>query len=154
MGNLSMTVFHSGHLPHLLKLSGQLYRRQKTLIAGDFFRRSPFSTPTVPSGAQGGDLQVLSKHRRENLSQVPATRVSSLTAWTSRAGSWGHVEHFLATRFHLQPRLTLSSHSPSVLVPSEPCKCIFLGFCLCRPSKQPFQRPPVTSSPPQALHVS
>ena len=28
-----MTVFHSGHLSHLLKLSDQLYRRQKTLTA-------------------------------------------------------------------------------------------------------------------------
>ena len=31
--NLSVTVFHSGHLPHLLKLSGQPYRHQKTLTA-------------------------------------------------------------------------------------------------------------------------
>ena len=36
LGNLSVTVFHSGHLSHLLKLSDQLYRRQKTLTAGDF----------------------------------------------------------------------------------------------------------------------
>ena len=73
LGNLSVTVFHSDHLPHLLKLSGQPYRRQKTLTAGNFFqrlfRRSPFPTPTIPSGAQGGDLQVLSKHRKENLSR-------------------------------------------------------------------------------------
>ena len=61
LGNLSVTVFHSGYLPHLLKLSDQPYCRQKTLTAsdffGDFFRRSPFPTPTIPSGAQGGDLQ-------------------------------------------------------------------------------------------------
>ena len=31
MGNLLVIVFHSGHLPHLLKLSGQPQRRQKTL---------------------------------------------------------------------------------------------------------------------------
>ena len=36
MGNLSVTVFHSDHLSHLLKLSDQPYRRQKTLTAGDF----------------------------------------------------------------------------------------------------------------------
>ena len=46
LGNFSMTVFHSGHLPHLLKLSSQPYRCQKTLTAGDFsgnsFWRSPF----------------------------------------------------------------------------------------------------------------
>ena len=84
-----MTVFHSGHLSHLLKLSDQPYRHQKTLTAGDFsgdfFRQSPFPTPTRPSGAQGGDLQVLSMHRREILSQALATRVSSSAAWTSRA---------------------------------------------------------------------
>ncbi|RVW49248.1 Retrovirus-related Pol polyprotein from transposon RE2 [Vitis vinifera] len=45
-----MTVFHSGHLPHLLRLSGQPYCHQKTLTAGDFFRRSPFPTSTIPSG--------------------------------------------------------------------------------------------------------
>ena len=101
MGNLSVTVFHSGHLSHLLKLSDQPYRRQKTLIAGDFssdfFRRSPFSTPTIPSSAQGGDLQVLSKHRREILSYVPATRVSSLAAWTSRAGAWSTFRQHAST---------------------------------------------------------
>ena len=31
LGNLSVTVFHSGHLSHLLKLSDQPSRRQKTL---------------------------------------------------------------------------------------------------------------------------
>ena len=72
LGNLSVTVFHSSHLSHFLKLSDQPYRRQKTLTAGDFSRRSPFPTPTIPSGAQGGDLQVLSKHRREILSHAPA----------------------------------------------------------------------------------
>ena len=36
LGNISVTVFHSGHLSHLLKLSDQPYRRQKTLTAGDF----------------------------------------------------------------------------------------------------------------------
>ena len=34
--NLSVTVFHSGHLSHLLKLTDQPYRRQKTLTVGDF----------------------------------------------------------------------------------------------------------------------
>ena len=36
LGNLSVTVFHSGHPSHLLKLSDQPYHRQKTLTAGDF----------------------------------------------------------------------------------------------------------------------
>ena len=127
LGNLSVTVFHSGHLSHFLKLSDQPYRRQKTLTDDDF-SGDLFPTPTIPSGAQGGDLQVFSKHRRENLSQAPTTRVSSPAAWISRASAWGRVEHFPATRFHLQPRLTPSSHPLSVLVSSEPWKCIFLGF--------------------------
>ena len=83
LGNLSVTVFHSGHPSHLLKLPINPHRRWKTLIAGDFpatSRRSPFPTPTIPSGAQGGDLQVFSKHRRENLSHAPVTRVSSPAA--------------------------------------------------------------------------
>ena len=36
-GNLSVTVFHSGHLPHLPILSD---RRQKPLTAGKIFRRT------------------------------------------------------------------------------------------------------------------
>ena len=58
-GNLSVTVFHSGHLPHLPILSGQSDRHQKTLIAGELFRRRLFPTPTTPRGAPGGDLQLL-----------------------------------------------------------------------------------------------
>ena len=79
LGNLSVTVFHSGHPSHLLKLSAQPYRHQKTLTACDF-SGDLFPTPTIPSGAQGGDLQVFSKHGRENLSHVPATQVSSPAA--------------------------------------------------------------------------
>ena len=101
MGNLSVTVFHSGHPSHLLKLSDRPYRSQKTLTAGEFsgdiFRRSPFPTPTIPSGAQGGDLQVFSKHRRKNLSHALAMRVSLPATWISHAGAWGRVEHFPAT---------------------------------------------------------
>ena len=47
LGNLSVTVFHSGHPSHLLNLSDQSYRHQKTLTAGDFsgdvlFRHQPY----------------------------------------------------------------------------------------------------------------
>ena len=86
LGNLSVTVFHSGHPSHLLKLPINRIAVRKpsppatfpATFSGDF-RRSPFPTPTMPSGAQGGDLQVLSKHRREILSHTPATRVFSPT---------------------------------------------------------------------------
>ncbi|RVX18159.1 Retrovirus-related Pol polyprotein from transposon TNT 1-94 [Vitis vinifera] len=40
LGNLPVTVFHSGHLPHLPILSGQSDCRQKTLTAGKIFRRT------------------------------------------------------------------------------------------------------------------
>ena len=47
LGNLSVTMFHSGHPSHLLKLSDQPYRCQKTLTAGEFsgdvlFRHRPY----------------------------------------------------------------------------------------------------------------
>ena len=46
LGNLSVTVFHSGHPSHLLKLLDQPYRRQKTLttdnFSGDLFREVLF----------------------------------------------------------------------------------------------------------------
>ena len=85
LGNLSVTVFHSGHPSHLLKLPinriavRNPHRRR-------LFRRSPFPTPTIPSSAQGGDLQLFSKHRRENPSH---TRLFSgglnLMRWRVRA---------------------------------------------------------------------
>ena len=45
--NLLVTVFHSGHLPHLPILSGQSDHRQKPLTAGElsddvFFRHRPY----------------------------------------------------------------------------------------------------------------
>ena len=134
LGNLSVTVFHSNHLPHLLKLSGQPYRRQKTLTAGNFFQRlfrqSPFPTPTIPSGAQGGDLQVLSKHRKENLSRGRISVTRQPRAFllrrpepqsSARGAHSGNALPPLASPDAVQP--------PSIChVPSEPCKCIFLGF--------------------------
>ena len=47
LGNLSVTVFHSGHPSHLLKLFDQPYHRQKTLTASNFsgdvlFRHRPY----------------------------------------------------------------------------------------------------------------
>ena len=83
LGNLSVIVFHSDHPSHLLMLPINPHRRWKTLTAGDFsgdFRRGPFPTPTIPSGAQGGDLQLFSKHQRKNPSHAPAMRVSSPAA--------------------------------------------------------------------------
>ena len=119
LGNLSVTVFHSGHLSHLLKLSNQPYRRQKTLIAGDFS-----SDLFLATSFSGIDMTTRCARRRSS-SFLKAPEGDS----QPRAG---HVRFFSddlnLTRFHLQPRLTPSSHPPSVLVLSEPCKCIFGGF--------------------------
>ena len=114
LGNLSVTVFHSGHLPHLLKLSDQPYHRQKTLTP--YHRQSPFLTPTIPSSAQGENLQVLSKHRRENLSHVPTTHVSSPAAWTSHASAWSTFRQRASTSNLAWRRLAT------------------LHLCLCHPS--------------------
>ena len=150
-----MTVFHSDHFPYLLKLSGQPYCRQKTLTVGDSFRRlfsakSFSNTDHTIRCARRRSSSFVKALEEESQSRAGHMRFFSdglnLTRW--------RVEHFPATHFHLQPCLTLSSHSPSVLAPSKPYKCIFWGFCLRRPSKQPFRRPPVTASPPRALHVS
>ena len=45
LGILSVTVFHADHLSHLLKLSDQPYRRQKTLTAV----RKPSPPATFPA---------------------------------------------------------------------------------------------------------
>ena len=138
--NLSVTVFHSG----------QPCCRQKTLTAGDFPAKSFSNTDHTIRCARRRSSSFVKAPEGESQSRADHARFFSgglnLRRW--------HVEHFPATRFHLQPNLTPSSHFPSVLVPSESCKCIFWGFCLCRLSKHPFRRPSVTSSPPQALHVS
>ena len=124
-----MTVFHSGHLSHLLKLSDQLYRRQKTLTAGDFsgdlFPAKSFSnTDHTIRCARKRSSSFLKAPKGDSQPRVGHARFFSdglnLTRW--------RVEHFPATLFHLQPRLMPSSHPSFVLVPSEPCKCIFWGF--------------------------
>ncbi|RVW93491.1 hypothetical protein CK203_035083 [Vitis vinifera] len=85
------------------------------------FRRSHFPTPTIPSGAQGGDLQVFSKHRRENLIHV-------------RFFSGG----LNLTRQRVRARGALSGHAlpppaspnapfrrpPVTSSPPEPCTCL------------------------------
>ena len=121
-------MFHSGHLSHLLKLSGQPYRRQKTLTTGDLFLAKSFSdTDHTIRCARRRSSSFLKAPEGDSHPRA-AQRVSSPAAWISRAGAWGRVEHFPATHFHLQPRLTPSSHPSSVLVPSKPWKCIFWGF--------------------------
>ena len=124
-----MTLFHSGHLSHLLKLSNQPYRRQKTLtvdnFSGDLFPAKFFSdTDHIIRCARKRSSSFVKAPKGEYRSRADHSRLFSGSLNLTRQ----RVEHFLATRFHLQPCLTPSSHSPSMLLPSEPCKCIFLGF--------------------------
>ena len=131
-GNFPVTVFHSGHLPHLPILSGQSDRRQKTLTAGKLFRqtfrRRLFPTPTIPEGTPGRDLQLLWRHRNQKIIHALATRNFSSGYCISCAGAWGRVRTFPATRLLLQPRLTLTILPSSLVLPSEPCTYLFWGF--------------------------
>ena len=132
LGNLLVTVFHFGHLSHLLKLSDQPYRCQKPLTAirkpllpSENPRRRRLFQRLFPAKSFSDTNHTIRCARRRSSSFVEAPERDS----QPRAG---HVRFFSddlnLTHFHLQPRLTPSSHPPSVLVPFEPCKCIFLGF--------------------------
>ncbi|RVW49109.1 Retrovirus-related Pol polyprotein from transposon RE1 [Vitis vinifera] len=85
-------------------------------FSGDFPARSPFPTSTIPSGAQGGDLQLFSKHRRKNPSHARLFS-GGLNLTRRRVRTCG------ALSGHALPppaRLTPSSHPPFALVSSEP----------------------------------
>ena len=134
-----MTVFHSDHLPHLLKFSGQPYRRQKTLTADDFsddsFQQSSFSDTdhTIRCTRRRSSSFIKTPERESQSREGHACFFSGGLNLTRR-----RVEHFPTTRFHLQPHLTPSSHSPSVLVPFEPCKCISWVFVSVGPLNSLF----------------
>ncbi|RVX16945.1 hypothetical protein CK203_003304 [Vitis vinifera] len=122
-----VTVFHSGHPSHLLKLSDQSYCRQKTLIVDDFFgdlfpTKSFSDTDHTIRCARRRSSSFLKAPEGKSQPRAGHGRFFSdslnLTRW--------RVEHFPATRFHLQPRLTPSSHPPSVLV-STPSPARVLG---------------------------
>ena len=136
-----MTVFHSGHLFHLPKFSGQPYRGQKTLITVNIF-------PVIFSD----DIFRHQAHHQErkeeicNFSQSTGaknspTRHSSTVAWIPRAGAWGRVAHFPMPGFFQQARLALSCTSKPSSVLFEPCFSIFLAF---QPPRVFFQLPPAS----------
>ena len=132
-----MTVFHSGHLFHLPKLSGQPCHGQKTLIivkifptifsgdfSYDFFFQRYFPTPTTSSGAQKGNLQLFSKHRSQKSTHAPFFFDSlNPTHRCVRA----HDPFLVPSIFQqARPAPSCTSKPPSVL--SEPCFSIFLAF--------------------------
>ena len=139
-GNLPVTVFHSGHLPHLPILSGQSDRRQKTLTAGKIFQRRLFPTPTIPEGAPGGDLQLLWRHRNQKIIHAPATRNFP----SDDCIAWGLSRPRTSSSSLAWRRLAFLH--PWFCHPS-PARTSFGVFCLRRPSKQFFRRASPTFSP-------
>ncbi|RVW16568.1 Retrovirus-related Pol polyprotein from transposon TNT 1-94 [Vitis vinifera] len=97
-----MTVFHSGHLSHLLKLSDQPYRRQKTLTAGDF------SGDLFPAKSFSDTDHTIRSARRRSSSFLKAPEGDS----QPRAG---HARFFSGglnlTRRRVRARGALSSHA-------------------------------------------
>ena len=85
-GNLPMTVFHSGHLSHPLKLSGRSNRRQKTFTVGDFsgdvfFRHRPHRKER---------LEEISNLSQSTGTRNPSTRLTRafFRPATAREGAW------------------------------------------------------------------
>ena len=92
LGNLSVTVFHSGHPSHLLKLPINPHRRRKTLTASDFsgevlFQHRPYHQvreEEIFNFSQSTEERILATRRpraslcRRLESQAPA-----------REGAWG-----------------------------------------------------------------
>ena len=128
-----MTVFHSGHLFHLSKLSSQPYRGQKTLItvnifptifsgnfSNNFFSRRYFPTPTTSSGAQRGDLQLFSKHRSQKPIHAPPAHCFSPTTWIPHAGTWPTFWCRASPNRLVRRRLALLSLRQSSLNPASP----------------------------------
>ena len=76
LGNLSVTVFHSDHPSHLLKLPINPHRRRKTLTAGEFsgevlFQHRPYHQVRK---------EEIFKFSQSTRRRIPATRVSSPAA--------------------------------------------------------------------------
>ena len=158
LGNLLVTVFHSSHLLHLLKLSGQPYCRQKTLTPGEFFgdfsdevlfRHWPYHQVRKEEifkfcHSTGGRISVMHRPCAFLLRQPEPHVLAREGAWST---FWQCASTSSLAGCHLAT-LSLCLCHPS------PASAFFWGFCLRRPSKQPFRPPLVTSSPPRALHVS
>ena len=103
LGNLSMTVFHSDHLFHLLKLSDQPYRRQKTLTAV----RKPSPPATFPAKSFSDTDHTIKCTRRRSSSFIKAPEGDS----HPRAGHTGFFSGGLnLTRRRVRARRALSGH--------------------------------------------
>ncbi|RVW63729.1 Retrovirus-related Pol polyprotein from transposon TNT 1-94 [Vitis vinifera] len=118
LGNLPVTVFHSGHLPHLPILSGQSDRRKKTLTAGKFSGELP--------ATYFSDIDHTRRSAwRRSPTFVKAPEPKSYPRAIFRPATASHAP---ATRLLLQLRLTPTSLPTSLVLPSEPCTYLFWGF--------------------------
>ena len=128
-GNLPMTVFHSGHLPHLPILSGQSDSRQKPLTVGELFRR----TSRAKSFSDTDHTKRSAWRRSPTFVKAPAPKDHPRAGHEQFFDRRLHLTHrcvrtFPATRLLLQPRLTPTSLPSSLVLPSGPCTYLFWGF--------------------------
>ena len=128
-----MTVFHSDHLFHLPKLSGQPYRGQKTLIIVNIFPAIFSDTDHIIRSA---------KRRSATFLKAPEPKTDPRAShapffFGSLNPTRQRMVHFLVPSFYQQarPALSCTSKPPSIL--SEPCFSIFLAFQLPRVFSQP-----------------
>ena len=126
-----MIVFHSDHPSHLLKLPINRIAVRKPSPSSEnphcrrLFRR-PFLTTFPTKSFSDTDHTIRCTRRRSSTFLKAPEEESQPRTGHTRLFSAGlnltrrRMGHFPATRFHLQPRLTPSSHPPSALVSSEP----------------------------------
>ena len=129
-GNLPVTVFHSGHLPHLPILSGHSDRRQKLLTAGEF------------SGEFSGELSgdVFFRHRPYQKERLEEIYNFCEGTGTKRA----------STR---RPRATFRPAAASH-APAREAREAFSGDAPPPPASPDADQPPyLPGSPIRALHV-
>ena len=136
-----MTVFHSGHLFHFPKLSGQPYRGQKTLITVNIF-------PAIFSGDFSGDFFRHRPHHQERKEEIchfcQSTRAKNRSTRLpcavflrrteshapAREGLWPTFWCQGSTSRLIRRRLALLSLRQSSLNPVSP---FFWHFSLLRP---------------------
>ena len=117
LGNLSVTVFHSGHLSHLLKLPINPHRRRKTLTAGDFsgvvlFQHRPYHQvrkEEIFNFSQSTEERILATRRpraslcRRLESQAPA-REGAWGTFQPRTSTCGRLATLHLLLCHLSPK--------------------------------------------------
>ena len=127
-------MFHSGHLFHLPKLSGQSYRGQKTLITVNIFSAIFSNTDHIIRSAKRISATFLKAPEPKTDPRASHALLFSGSLNPTRR----RVAHFLVSSFYQQarPAPSCTSKPPSVL--SKPCFSIFLAF---QPPRVFFQPP-------------